>query len=76
MAGDTFFFYLHFNWPSWPSFGSKLLLNSADAIKAVRANLHEDKTIMYMYLPPFWNNLTIKCCDKIEKFKTILVKKF
>ncbi len=52
---NTLFFCLHFNWPSLSSFKPKFLLNSADANVAIRANLHEDKRIMYFL--PFWNKV-------------------
>ena len=38
MAENTLFFCLYVNWPSWPRFKPKILLNCADAIEAMRAN--------------------------------------
>ena len=38
MAENILFFCLYVNWPSLPRIKQKVLLNSADAIEAVRAN--------------------------------------
>ena len=58
MMQNTLFFCLHVNWSSWPRLKPKILLNSADAIKVMRANKHKDQRIMYF--PSFWNVYSLK----------------
>ena len=57
MAADLLFFCMHINWPLWPRFRVKIILNFLHDNEVIRANLYAYKRILNRW--PFMNKVYI-----------------
>ena len=72
MAANLIFFCMHINWPSWPRFRVKIILNFLHDNEVIKANLYAYKRILNRR--PFMIKVYIICGNTPMRFKSWIIQ--